>query len=202
MCFCGTLLWQKGLIGATQGNLSCRLDEKHLLTTPAGVSKGHMSPEQIVKVDIEGYPLNGGTPSSELKLHLRVYQVRHDCMAAVHAHPPTATAIATLGELLPDSLSIESAYVLGSVKTLPFAMPGGEEAPDTLEPFLMDHKAFLLGNHGAFVLGKDLMDATWRMETLERISVIWQTVRTVGTPQELPPRALNYIRDNLLNGRL
>jgi len=202
MCEVGRRLWQRGLIGATEGNISARLSSRQILCTPGGISKGHMRPDDLVVIDNHGTPIGPGQPSSEIKLHLRILHKRPDCMAVVHAHPPTATGFALADEEIPDNLLPESAYVLGSVATVPFCMPGTDEVPNAIEPLLADHKTFLLSHHGAVVMGKDLWDAYNRMETLERIARIVLTARILGIPRPMPERAFDVMLANALNGKL
>lgn len=134
MCEVGRRLWQRDLVGGCEGNLTVRLSSRQILCTPSGVSKGHLKPNELVIIDNHGNPIAGGQPSSEIKLHLRILAKRKDCNAVIHAHPPVATAFALAGEDIPDNLLPESAYVLGSVATVPFGMPGTDDLPDKLEP--------------------------------------------------------------------
>lgn len=202
MCEIGRRLWQRGLVGAAEGNLSVRLGPKELLCTPAGASKGHLQPDDLVIIDLEGRPLRGGAPSSEIKLHLVMYREREDCRAVVHAHPPVATGFSLAGESIPDDLLPEAAYVLGSVAVVPFAMPGTDEVPGAIAPLLADHKTFLLSHHGAVVMGRDLVDAYNRMETLERIARIVLTARVLGSPRPMPSVAFHHMLTHALNGDL
>ena len=202
LCEIGRRLWQRGLISAAEGNLSMRISPLRILATPAGVSKGHLKPSDLVLVDRKGVPVEGGTPSTELKLHLRIYDKRPDCQAIVHAHPAIATGFALAGEEIPDDLMPESATVLGSVATVPYATPGTEELPDANEPLLEDHKTFLLSHHGAVTLGKDLLDAYDRMETLERVARIYLTARLLGGAKPMPEDAFVKLAPIVLHGRL
>lgn len=197
----GARLWERGLIGAAEGNLSARLDQDRILCTPSGVSKGHMRPEDLVAIDAAGQPLEGGRPSSEIKLHLRLLALRSDCWAVVHAHPPVATAYAVSGQTIPSESMPEGAYVLGPIALVPFGMPGTDEVPDGIEPFADDHKTFLLSHHGAATLGTDLRDATDRMETLERIARVLLLARLLGGTSPLPPDAQEAVM-GLMNGSL
>lgn len=131
-----------------------------------------------------------GSPSSEIKLHLAIYRTRKDCQSVIHAHPPVATAFSVAGEPIPDDVLPESAIVLGCVATVPFAFPGTDEVPRSLEPFLEDHKTMLLSHHGAAVLGANLWDAYNRMETLERVAKILLFARLMGGPRPMPESAL------------
>jgi L-fuculose-phosphate aldolase len=202
MCEVGRRLWQRELVGGAEGNLSVRLSPRQILCTPSGVSKGHLRPDDLVVIDNHGEPVRGGLPSSEIKLHLRILNKRRDCQAVIHAHPPVATAFALAGEDIPDDLLPESAYVLGSVATVPFGMPGTDELPDKLEPLLEDHKTFLLANHGAAVMGSDLLDACYRMETLERVARLILYARQIGEPQRMPDDAFQHMLKVALHGRL
>jgi L-fuculose-phosphate aldolase len=202
MCEVGRRLWQRGLVGATEGNISARLSTRQILCTPNGMSKGHMRPDDLIVIDNHGNPVGEGTPSSEIKLHLRILQKRPDCMAVVHAHPPIATGFALAGEEIPDNLLPEAAYVLGSVATIPFCMPGTDEVPDAIEPLLDDHKTFLMSHHGAVTMGKDLWDAYHRMETLERIAHVILVAKMLESPKPMPDRAFDFMLANTLHGRL
>lgn len=196
------MLWQRGLIGGSEGNLSVRLGDGTLLATPAGGCKGQMQPDDLVKLDLEGHALDFRQPSSEILMHLRVYRRRKDCQAVVHAHPLVATAFGTTGQAFPDDLMPEAMVVLGPVITLPFAMPGTAEVPDGIEPHLDDHKTFLLSNHGALTLGRDLPDACERMETLERMATVVLVARLLGDPQAIPAAAFEALSERYLHGRL
>lgn len=201
MCAAGRLLWERGLVGATEGNLSARLPDGSILCTPSGVSKGRLKPELLVVLDSDGRPVAGGKPSSEILLHLRALACRPDCHAVVHAHPPVATAFAVAGRSIPDDVLPEAMIVLGPVVSVPFALAGTEAVPNSIEPFLPHHKTFLLGHHGAATLGRDLEDAAHRMETLERIAVVLLHAEALGGAQPLPPEAFQALQHHL-HGRL
>ena len=90
----GRRLWTRGLVGGSEGNVSVRLGAL-VLATPSGACKGFLAPGDLVVTDLGGQPLSGqGRPSSELRMHLRIYRLRDDVRAVVHAHPPTATGYA------------------------------------------------------------------------------------------------------------
>ncbi len=202
ICETGRRLWQHGLVGGAEGNISVRLDAGRLLCTPTGLSKGHLRPTDCVVIDLGGSALCDGQPSSEIKLHLAAYKARPDCVAVVHAHPAMATAFALAGIEVPDDLLPEAAYVLGPVATVPFGMPGTDDLPRAAAPLLQGHKTFLLANHGALALGTSLDDAFNRMDVLERVCQVVANARSIGTPKPLPGPAFAAIRDQWLHGRL
>ncbi len=198
----GERLWSRGLVGATEGNLSARLTKGRFLCTPSGISKGHLGSGDLVMLDPSGNPIEGREPSTEIRMHLRLYARRPDCGAVVHAHPPIATGFALAGEPIPDGFLPEASVVLGPVALVPFAMPGTDDVPDAMEPLLNLHKTFLLANHGAVAMGADLWDAYNRMETLERIAHILFVSRLLATPKPLPAEAAKVFRERYLHGRL
>jgi L-fuculose-phosphate aldolase len=202
LCEIARRLWQRGLVGATEGNISARLSTRQILCTPSGCCLGYVKPDELVVIDNHGNPVDGGKPSSEIKLHLRILAKRPDCQAVIHAHPPIATAFSLAGEDIPDNLMPEAAYVLGSVATIPFAMPGTNEVPDAIEPLLEDHKTFLMSHHGAVVMGKDLVDAYNRMETLERIAKVILISKQLDGPRPMPDWAFDQMLKVALNGKL
>jgi len=202
ICDVGRRLWERGLVGAREGNVSARLAPGVLVCTPSGACKGTLSPDDLVLIDEDGHPLGVGRPSSEIRLHVRAYRRRPDCFAVVHAHPTVATAFSLAGERLPDDVLPESAYVLGPVASVPFGFPGTDDLPDRLEPFWDGHKTFLLSHHGAATLGCDVWDACDRMETLERVATMVLHAKSLGRVVPMPESALAELRTTALHGRL
>ncbi len=187
ICQIGRLLYDRGYVVANDGNLSLRVEEDRLLMTPSGVSKGRMTPEMLLVTDLEGTVLEGSRhPTSEGKLHLAVYRRRPDTGAVVHAHPAAATAFAVCRQGLETPYLAELAVGLGSVPcTQSFAMLSTEEVPESVLPYLADHNAVLLANHGALTWGADLWEAFDRMETVEHTANIVRNARLLGSPVAL-----------------
>lgn len=123
--------------------------------------------------------------TSELDLHLRVYQERSDVGAVVHAHPPVATGFAVSGEGLPADVLPELILLLGEVPLVPYATPGTPAVGAVVAPFARTHEGVLLANHGAVTWGPDLATARIRMESLEHAARILQAARSVGQVQSL-----------------
>jgi L-fuculose-phosphate aldolase len=184
-------LHARDLIGAGEGNVSCRLGPGRLLVTPAGASKALLRPADLVVVDLAGARLRGrGRPSSELRMHLAAYAARPDVQAAVHAHPLTAVALTVAGLPPPNDVMPEASVVLGEVAVAPFAIPGTDEVPRALAPLLARHEVVLLERHGALALGRTLGEALGRMETLERVSRVALLARLAGRCEPLGPEAV------------
>ena len=187
-------LHDRRLIGAGEGNVSCRLGPDRLLVTPSGASKGYLRPAELAVVDLQGRKIRGrGRPSTELLMHLAAYAARPDVGAVVHAHPLTAVAFTVAGVAPPNDLLPEAVLVLGRIAVAPFATPGTDEVPDSLSPFWKGHDVILLERHGALALGSDLFQALDRMETLERVCEVAARARALGACEPLPARAVEKV---------
>lgn len=185
---CCRRLWQAGLIAGQDGNVSVRYRPNRLLVTPRGVLKSELGPEDLVEVGLDGVHLGGSRQAtSELDLHLRVYRRRGGCGAVVHAHPPAASGFAVAGEGIPANVLPEVALLTGEVPVVPYATPGTPALGDAVEPYLDDHVAVLLANHGALAWAPDLATARIRMETLEHAARILLAARNLGRVTRLTP---------------
>jgi L-fuculose-phosphate aldolase len=182
----GKMLHERGLIAATDGNISVRLNEFSVLITPTCISKGMMSTEDLVVVDLHGRRLSGFRDvSSESAMHMTIYRMRPDIGAVVHAHPPTATGFAACGLPLDQALISEVLLSLGDVPLACYATPGTSELSQSLEPFIPDHDAVLMANHGVVTYGVDLTQAYLNMETVEHFAKIALVVRQLGCEHPL-----------------
>lgn len=201
ICEVGRRMWQRGYVAANDGNISARLDEHSLLVTPTGVSKGFMTPEMLIKVDLYGNIIAGlGRASSELKMHLAAYQLRPDINCVVHAHPPIATAYAVAGLAITQPIVAEVVVNLGYVPLVPYGTPGSDELPAVIAQHLANHDGLLLANHGALTVGEDLYTAYYKMETMELVAQIGLYARLLGGAHEISPenvQKLHTIRDQL-----
>jgi len=171
ICAVGRWLRERDFVAATDGNISVRLDGERVLASPTGISKGMMSPEDLVVTDYSGKKISGGREaSSELKMHLLIYRLRGDVNAICHAHPVTATGFAAAGVALDRALLCEAVVHLGSVPLARYGTPGTCELTEALEPLVPSHDAILMANHGVVTYGADLLGAYYRMETVEHFA--------------------------------
>lgn len=187
------LLYQKNLIAAVDGNVSARLGDSYLLTTPSGLCKGLMRPEDLVVTDLNGQlapeevvPRNGLKPSAELRLHLEIYRQRPDVKAVVHAHPPITTALTVAGVSLAPCVLPETLVTLGTILTTEYATPTSEQVPVVVRELIRSHDALVLDRHGAVTVGKSLLDAYAKMEKVENTAVVIATARLLGQVKTLP----------------
>src|SRR5262249_36179880 len=150
------------------GNITVRLNEKEILCTPTMVSKGYLKPEDICKVDYDGKQLAGTRKrTSEVLLHLAVYNLRPDVHSAVPCRPPPATAFAVAHEPIPKCVLPEVEVFLGEVPIAKYETPGNQRFADTIAPFVKDCNTLLLANHGTVSWGADVEKAYFNTEIID-----------------------------------
>ena len=188
ICEIGKRIYDKGFIAANDGNISVKLNPNEYLCTPTGVSKGFMTTDMICKVDATGEVLQskeGCRPSSEIKMHLRVYKERPDVNSVVHAHPPYATSYAIVGIPLTEPIMPEAIIILGCVPIAEYGTPSTDEIPNAVAKYLQHYDAVLLENHGALSYAGDLLAAYHKMESLEFYAQLLFISNQIGKPQHL-----------------
>ena len=189
----GRRLYQRGLISGNEGNVSIR-DGDAVWVTPSGVCKGFLTPDMIVKTDLDGKQLEGRLRvSSEVLMHTAIYARRRDVGAVVHAHPPTATGFAVAGIPLDRPLIAEAVVTLGAVPVVPYGTPSTDELSRNVGDAICDAHAMLLANHGALAVGEDVHRAWERMETVEQLARISLVARQLGGGNLLPAAAVERL---------
>ncbi len=194
----GKRLWARGFVAANDGNISVRINSNEILITPTGVSKGFMTPEMILKLDLNGEPITKNPvykPSSETKMHLKIYQQREDIQAVVHAHPPYATSFTVVGIAPNPCVLPEAVLTLGVVPIAPYGTPSTQEIPESIRSFVDQTDAILLGNHGALTMGENLQTAFHRMETLEHASQITFLAMQMGKANVIPQDEIDKLME-------
>jgi L-fuculose-phosphate aldolase len=188
ICEIGRRIYEKGMVASNDGNISVKLNDNEFLCTPTGVSKGFMTPEYICKVDKNGKVLQANgkfKPSSEIKMHMRVYKERPDVNAVVHAHPMYATSFAIAGIPLTQPIMPEAVITLGCVPIAEYGTPSTEEIPDAVSKYLPYYDAVLLENHGALSFSDSLLAAYHKMESVEFYAQLLFLSKQLGGPKEL-----------------
>ena len=196
ICEIGKKIYNLGFVAANDGNISVKVGPNEFYCTPTGVSKGYMTPDMIIKIDADGNKLEGRlNPSSEIKMHMRVYKERPDVNAVVHAHPPVATAFTVANVPMDQYILPEAILTIGNVPTCAYGTPSTMEIPDSLMPYIQKHDAFLLKNHGALTVGNTLQRACFTMEEVEFNAKINLYARQLGSVDEIPCHELEKLMD-------
>jgi len=182
----GKRMYSHGLVVATDGNLSVRISEDRILVTPTGMNKGMLSRSDLVVTNLKGERIGGSRePTSEIKMHIRAYELRDDIQAVVHAHPPYATGFAVAGIALEECVLPEIIVSIGSVPLAEYATPATEEMPRSIEEVVKHCDAFLLRNHGVMTVGRDLLEAYHKLEMVEHLAKITFIAMQLGGPRPL-----------------
>jgi L-fuculose-phosphate aldolase len=190
------MLYRLGFMPGASGNLSIRLDDQRLLVTPTGVSKFLLRSADMVIVDPQGRQLDGYRKvTSEVSMHLAVYRRRDDVTAVIHSHPPIATAFACVGRGLEEMLCQEAVMTLGVVPLAKYATTGTEEVAASLAPFIPDHDAILMANHGAVSYGTTILEAFQKMEIVEHLANIALVAHQLGAPRGLKHEQIEQLRE-------
>src|SRR5204863_1316235 len=146
--------YDKGWVAMNDGNVSIRLDKEHILCTPTAISKGHVEAEDLIMCDLTGNKVEGRRErTSEIAMHITVYEMRPDVFSVVHAHPPVATGFATAGRALDLALLPEVIIGLGCVPLADYGLPGTPELTKPMLPLIPKYDAIMMGNHGAVCYG-------------------------------------------------
>ncbi len=205
----GRLLWDRGYVAATDGNLSARLGSGRLLVTPSGVSKGFLSERELVVIEDSAGDLRpsaagqargsssaggrGGRPSSEILMHLEVYRQRPDVRAVVHAHPPMAVAFSIAGVSLARCVLPEVVVTLGGIPTTEYATPGTPEVSESIRQALRCYDALVLAHHGSLTVGRSLWEAYLLLEKVEQTAQITLAAQQLGRVHTLSPDAVQKL---------
>jgi L-fuculose-phosphate aldolase len=197
ICEIGRRVWEREYVAANDGNISVRLNESEILATPTGVSKGYLTPDMLVVIDRDGNKLRGHMkPSSELKMHRAFYDAREDVRAVCHAHPITATGFAVAGLSLDRCTLPEVVISLGAVPLVKYGVPGTDElTQDIMDNYIGEYDAYLLANHGVVTIGQSLMNAYYKMETVEHFAKISLVARQLGNENVFSPARAQELVD-------
>jgi L-fuculose-phosphate aldolase len=193
----GRLVYRKGWVAANDGNITIRLDAQRILATPTGVSKGMMHIDDLIVIDMQGKKLSGRKEcTSEVAMHMKIYEMRPDIHSVLHAHPPVATGFATAGRPLNLALLPEVIIGLGCVPLAAYGLPGTPALTDPLVPYIPGYDAIMMGNHGVVSYGEDVYKAFFRMETVEHFARISLVAELLGGPTVLPKVEVEKLFDS------
>jgi L-fuculose-phosphate aldolase len=180
-----------GLTLGTAGNVSLRAGDR-LLVTPTGAVLERVRAPEISVVDLDGDPLEGPPPTSELALHVGAHR-RFDPGAVVHAHAPVATALACVLDELP-VVHYQMVELGGPVRVARYETFGTQELADVTLGAMDGRSAVLMSNHGTLTVGADLDQAVDRAVLLEWACTVYWRAASIGTPRTLDERELEAVR--------
>ncbi|TMQ58663.1 MAG: class II aldolase/adducin family protein [Candidatus Eisenbacteria bacterium] len=175
----GRVLERRGMIVASEGNLSARITSDRILITRRGRRKGDLTTRDFVDLSL-GEPLDSqarAAASTEHRLHLAAYAARADIEALVHAHPAGLSAFAVRGEA-PDLRALDEARdVIHALAVVPYAPSGTDTLARAVADALIGSggapacDVLILKNHGALAVGGSVEEALTRLEIAEHLAI-------------------------------
>lgn len=190
-------MYDRSYVVGSDGNISVRLDDGRIIGTPTMTCKGRLTEELLAVTDEAGRPLTASKPSSELAMHILIYNERPDVRAVCHAHPPHGTAFAVAGLAIDQPILSEVILTLGCAPLASYGTPGTLELSEAMRPLIKHHNVLLMANHGAVAYGSDLWQAFDRLETMEHTARIAILSRLLGGAKNLS----SYAIEKLINVR-
>jgi L-fuculose-phosphate aldolase len=192
----GLKMYRKGLTHGTSGNISCRVPQKEkMLITPSNIPYEQIHEKDIMLVNFAGESEETGrNPSSETPFHLMIYKNREDIGGIVHSHSVYALAVAASRKTVPVFLDEMFSEIGGEIEVSEYALPGSDELASNILTKLGDKNALLLANHGTVCCAKDLKEAFWIAETVEKICKIFVLSSMLGGALPLTDEGVEYQR--------
>lgn len=184
------LMYQQGYVAASEGNISCRTSDNHVLITPSRFNKNFITEKDIVQIDMNGDLLEGlHKPTTERFTHLEIYRQNPDVRAIVHAHPFYTVLATVLGyNPFEKCLLSEAGMFLKNVKIAPYAKPSTKDGAAVIEALCRETRILVIERHGSFTYGSDLSDAFSSLEIMEKSAKMDYYARISGRP-------FNYLSD-------
>jgi L-ribulose-5-phosphate 4-epimerase len=189
------LLYQRGLVTPTGGNVSGRVPgSRRFWITPSGLFKGGLRARDVVEVGPRAKASFGELrPSTETPMHSKIYAVRDDVRAIVHAHSPVTLGAALAGiEIKP--ITPEGVLFVGEVPIIQFETPGSEDLADRVADSLRSHQVAVMQNHGVVAVGRHMVEALNRLEVVELTARIMTVAHVWGGKASLSPDQMEKLK--------
>ena len=164
----GVTLVEEGLVAGTWGNVSLRLSGNRMAITPSGSDYLSMKADDIVIVDLATGEAEGGTPSTEKKLHQEIYRCRTEVNAIIHTHSMSVSTVAAARREVPPILDDLAQIVGPSLRVASYALPGTQKMARTVLAALRGRMAAVMANHGGVALGRTMAEALLCARIMEK----------------------------------
>ena len=187
-------IYKRGLTTSLGGNISKLVSGNSFIITPSGIDKCNVKPDQIAEITFEGKNLTPGlVPSMETKMHLKIYMERNDINAIIHAHPPLASTFCAMDKEINTRLTGEAWALLKKPVNAGYALMGSDLLADIVAEKANDGNVILMKNHGIICVGKNLLEATERIEALENAAKMTIITDLMNNKTELTDDQLKEI---------
>lgn len=186
-------MYQKGMVNAFEGNLSIRKRDT-IYITPSSICKGFLKKEMIVVTDLNGKVLEGEyKPSSEIKLHLAIYEHKPELKSVIHAHSPYATAFAVANKPIETKAYPEMIVLFDKIPLAAYGAPSTDDIYKGVLEYLPNYDIILMANHGIVAVGIDAFDAFFKLESAESIAKMLIIVQQLGGAKDLSEEQLEVL---------
>lgn len=171
----------QGFIAGSDGNVSIKVNKNRVLITPSGLNKGFISEHDILTINLNGKIIDGTRKaSSETLMHLKVYELRHEINAVIHAHPPYVGAFNVANIELSEKILPETVLLMKKIITTEYSRPCSNENSKIVEKHISDTDTLILKRHGSLTVGTDLMSAYNKLEKLEHTAKLAFIANSLG----------------------
>jgi len=190
---CARWMSEHGYFGGYRGsggNVSIRIEGRPIIAvTPSGQSYRNMTAGDICVVDFDLTPIEGElVPSKETAMHIGIYKHRADVNAVVHTHQTYASILGVINESIPPLFDEETKEFGPVVTNIPYAISGSKElVKNVIKNLSNTCHCYILQNHGALNLGRDIDHAWKNTELLEKVSKIYYAALLTGREISLLP---------------
>ena len=193
----GKKIADRGLVTGVWGNISCRISNtNNIAITPLGCDYKKLKRKDICIVTLHGEIISAElTPSSELPLHLAIYNKRPDIAAIIHTHSVFASACAVARKAIPPIIEDLIQINGGEVAVAEYALPGTPALANNVITALNDSNAILLSNHGVVGCGVDLTEALTICELVEKSAHIYICAQNLGGSSVLSAEDCKIMHD-------
>ena len=185
-------MWEAGLVVASSGNVSRRIDASLIAITPSAIAYDQMNEDDIVIIEVDsGRSIESDhLPSYELPMHLSIMRSRLDVNGIVHTHAPHVTALSILRKPLPPVIDEMMVTFGGAVEVADYAFTGTEQVGTNVVRVLHDRAGALLANHGNVCVGRDLDRALHVALVMEAAAAAYIKALAAGEPVLLSEPAI------------
>ena len=168
------------MVPGTSGNISVKENNKIYLSK-SGVCLFDMKEDEISELDLEGNLLNGVKPSSEGKMHFKIYKKRPDINAIIHIHCPYVTSFAVCKKEMNEPILPEFIYNFNTIPSAKYACPGSDDLADETSKYFEDgHDAVLMQNHGLVAGAATLKETFYILESIQAYAKTYFAAKFLG----------------------
>lgn len=174
----GKILYRMGMVPATSGNFSARLNDGTVAITVSGRHKGELCLDDIMIMDRDGKPLDNKKPSAEAGLHSQLYRQFAQIGAVLHPHMMNAIVLARRCR---DDIYLQNYELLKALSGITShetqvyipVFANDQNIPrlaSKVQAYLDTHTpayAYIIDGHGLYTWGKTMADTLRHVEALD-----------------------------------